>query len=480
MAVALAHLKKRVFMDRRGFLKLCIAAGTLSVGAQRLFADDTAGATLTLTPGVPSTLIAPDFLGFSYETSLMTSPDFLSPTNSTLLALYSLLGKNGVIRIGGNSSEYGLWRPNGDITPVVKRHIITPDVIKRVAAFVHATGWQCIYGLILGQGNPADSADEAAAVAAALGSSLIAFQIGNEPDLFNRGALRSTTYGSADYLTEWKTFADAVKVRVPSAQFAGPDTASSMSWVDAIAAAYGSQLSFLSNHYYSEGPGSSPNSTIDKMMHTSVRLDNMLNRMESAAQSIGRPYRMTELNSVYGGGRRGVSDTQAAAVWGLDLMMRVTLKNGLGVNFHGGAGGAYSPVQVTDGVAGPTPLFYALLAFAQIGAGAIAPVSLKNAPTDLSGYAVKGNHGKLTFVVVNSNTAQPTSVTINSIRQYRNSYVWRLSAPSFDALNSTSFAGASITQNNTWESVTKEGVLYQDADFSIVLPAASAAVIKLE
>jgi hypothetical protein len=81
---------------------------------------------------------------------------------------------------------------------------------------------------------------------------------------------------------------------------------------------------------------------------------------------------------------------------------------------------------------------------------------------------------------VNSNTAQPTSVTINSIRQYRNSYVWRLSAPSFDALNSTSFAGASITQNNTWESVTKEGVLYQDADFSIVLPAASAAVIKLE
>ena len=117
---------------------------------------------------------------------------------------------------------------------VLKRYGVTPFGLLRLAKFVRASGWKLIYGLNLGNGTPEDAAAEAAVVASALGDSLLAFQIGNEPDLFSRNGLRPRTYGVKDYLAEWKTFAGAVRGRVPNAPFAGPDTSYRTDWVAAM------------------------------------------------------------------------------------------------------------------------------------------------------------------------------------------------------------------------------------------------------
>ena len=184
-----------------------------------------------------------------------------------------------------------------------------------MAAFVKASGWKLIYGLNLSHGNPADAALEAAAVAQAVGDSLLAFQIGNEPDLFRRSQ-RPKTYGVKDYLAEWKTFADAVRGRVPNAPFAGPDTSYYTDWVSAMAREDASYLVLLSQHYYAEGPASSPKSTIDRLLHSSGRLSKTLQSCRQAALSSRLPYRLTEANSCFAGGKRGVSDTLASALWG--------------------------------------------------------------------------------------------------------------------------------------------------------------------
>lgn len=42
---------------------------------------------------------------------------------------------------------------------------------------------------------------------------LLAFEIGNEPDLYP-GSVRPLNYTEADYVREWKYFADAISRRV--------------------------------------------------------------------------------------------------------------------------------------------------------------------------------------------------------------------------------------------------------------------------
>lgn len=61
-------------------------------------------------------------------------------------------------------------------------------------------------------------------------------------------------------------------------------------------------------------------------------------------------WRMTETNSYFGGGKAGVSDTEAAALWSLDYLDGVAAHGGAGVNFHGGGAAAYTPI-VYSGVA---------------------------------------------------------------------------------------------------------------------------------
>jgi hypothetical protein len=124
-----------------------------------------------------------------------------------------LLGESGVIRIGGNTSERTVWRAAGE-PAAAESLVITPVSVDRLAAALRILGWKLIYGLNLARGAPEAAAEEAAYVARAVGSNLLAFQIGNEPDGFGRWtAVRPKTYDAAAYLSEWHAFHAAVRAR---------------------------------------------------------------------------------------------------------------------------------------------------------------------------------------------------------------------------------------------------------------------------
>jgi hypothetical protein len=53
-----------------------------------------------------------DMLGPSYESSQLAAPDFFSAANTELIALFRKLSSNGVLRLGGNLSEYTVWTPD--------------------------------------------------------------------------------------------------------------------------------------------------------------------------------------------------------------------------------------------------------------------------------------------------------------------------------------------------------------------------------
>ena len=79
------------------------------------------------------------------------------------------------------------------------------------------------------------------------------------------------------------------------------------------------------------------------------RLDQQIQLAKQAsAHSDGLLFRMTEGNSCFGGGKPGVSDAFASALWGADYMLTCALAGYCGVNLHGGGDGLYTPIAIGE------------------------------------------------------------------------------------------------------------------------------------
>jgi hypothetical protein len=50
-----------------------------------------------------------DFMGLSYESGQLAYPDFFSAQNTNLIAIFRTLSPSGVLRLGGNLSEFTVW-----------------------------------------------------------------------------------------------------------------------------------------------------------------------------------------------------------------------------------------------------------------------------------------------------------------------------------------------------------------------------------
>jgi hypothetical protein len=199
-------------MNRRNFIRLSAAASAAVLCTPRSFADNAnASVRITLRPDRLGNKIGDDFIGLSYESAQLGNPHFFSGANTELAGFIRRLGASGVLRIGGNTSEYCYWTPDpanmqsadslrtGDkanpaafgmaVGPDTGHKApapvnITPLAVRNLRDFLDACGWNLIYGLNMGTGTAEDAADEAAKVMDAAGPKLIAFQLCNEPDLF--------------------------------------------------------------------------------------------------------------------------------------------------------------------------------------------------------------------------------------------------------------------------------------------------------
>src|SRR5262249_52851994 len=259
-------------MDRRRFL-LGLAGGSALLLGRASAQDAPAMARLDIDYEDAGRTIARDFVGLSYESAVVAANDFFTADNRTLIRLLRTLGSEGVLRLGGNTSERTVWRTQDTPAPP-ENFVITPFAIDRLGGFLRALGWRLIYGLNLATGTPEEAAAEAAYVAQAAGPQLLAFQIGNEPDGFGRwSGVRPKTYDTAAFLNEWRRFHAAIRAAVPDARFAGPDVAAETRWIAPFAdAAAASGLVMLTRHYYADGPASNPAVTLARLMRSAGRI----------------------------------------------------------------------------------------------------------------------------------------------------------------------------------------------------------------
>jgi hypothetical protein len=464
-------------LDRRRFIVTAAATAALP----RLNALTQGPAVCKLLKDKPGATVPENFVGLSYETQQLSDPTFFSASNTSLIAQFKALAPHGVLRLGGNTSDYGYWKPTptsqappraprenkvGDPPPDLY-YAVTPESVHNLRAFLDATGWTCLYGINLGNNTPALAADEADFVTKALGAKLDYLQVGNEADRFastiRDPKLTGHPWDADAFLAEWKTFVAAILEKVPNAKFGLPDVASNAEWITAIGDRLQddplrSHVACISHHYYIGGPPSNPAMTIDKILTTDPRVAKDAALVKASADKLHTHYRMTEGNTCYRGGKPGVSDVFASALWSADYLLTLASLGYAGVNLHGGDGQMvanslggklpgdelvlaangdpashphpyYTPIAHMGNNSVLEPVAYGMM-FANHFAGAtFFGLDFNPGSVNATAYAAKTKAGKTLLAVINKDPKQ----TLHLPQLTALVAVAKLSAPSLDA-----------------------------------------------
>jgi hypothetical protein len=502
-------------MNRRDFIRFSAVAAAAASRNPLVFAgnEPAPAVRLVVRPDRLGNKIGDDYTGLSYESAQLGNPNFFCGANAQLAGFMRTLGKSGILRIGGNTSEYSYWTPDpaksanvpnaesmrtGDKANPVAFGLaagpdtghaapapvnITPLAIRNLRDFLDASGWKLIYGLNMGTGTAENAANEAAYVMDVAGPKLIAFQMCNEPDLFYRNGIRKPDYDFAQFAVEWQRYYQAIRARVPNAPFAGPATAYNNDWLAPFAKRFKNDVGFLTHHYYAEGPPTDPSMTIERLLRPNPKLEAELAAMQAASRESGLPIRLAETNSCFQGGKPGVSDTFASALWSADLMYQLASEDGAGINFHGGGYGWYTAIAGTP-EAGflARPSYYGMLLFAQAGAGQLVESQLAPSAASplLTAYALRGDSGAIKVAAFNKNADRGVRLVIEVGVRTNTARVLRLLAPRLDDTADTTFGGAPVGAGGAWSATREEILRGENEDWTIELPAASAALITFE
>jgi hypothetical protein len=433
------------------------------------------------------------FAGLSYEKSTLYTPLFTA-SNANLIAMFQRLGPS-VLRVGGNSVDKNVWNATGAGQTVGQ---IAPSDVTALAAFVRATGWKCLYGINLGGSatgatTPALAAAEVAYAAQAFGSSLLGIEIGNECDLYgDSGNYYAGNWSLAQFEALWSQYRTAILATTPSVILTGPASASNESaWTIPFGKyATKSEITLLTQHYY-RANGQLATSTDAFLITPDPNLLTDLQNLQTGAQAIGIPYRMSECNSFYNGGALGVSDSYASSLWVLDFLFNCAQNNATGVNFHGGGNGTgYTPIaniSSTGAVVEARPEFYGMLLFTLAGQGTLYATTVSASSLNVTGYTVKTASGGLNLVLNNKDATNNLLVTIQLPQTVHSASLLEMTqltagatGPNLSATEGVTIQGASVNADGTFSPASAYTLSASGTQVTCYVPALSAVLLQLQ
>jgi hypothetical protein len=460
--------------------------------------------------------IPENMMGLSYESAQLCSPDFFSPANRVLVNLFRTLSSKGVLRLGGHTDEFTYFKRDASTRPPPwspkptqpgKLVPITPEALQQLRRFLDSAGWTCIYGLNLGVATAEQVVQEALAVSQILGPKLEYLQIGNEPNNYIRNNLRPATWNEQAYVEQWSAFAREILMRVPDAKFGGPDMGAAQPWMQAFAkltmGELGPHIVEITDHFYAEGPPTSPDATIHNMLFDTT-IDSEIAVMVEEGRMARRPYRMTEANSCYSHGKPGVSDTLGSALWGGDLTLKLLSAGFSGINFHGGnaqelrkalgghtpddtlIGGKFLDFDYTPIDGTPTegytarPIFYGMLLASQMAGSDLIAGSFSSPQKNLTAYSFIANAGELVQVALFNKDEHSNEVLLHCNRSFSTASAMRLGAPSVESTSGVSLGGAFVSAGGHWEPRSGERLRRtQENGFKLFIPPTSAVLVQM-
>jgi hypothetical protein len=442
--------------------------------------------TVTLDPK-PGPSIPDDFAGFSFEMEKLL-PDskggyYFSPTNKPLITLFQTLGIKS-LRVGGNTAD----RPTVNVP--------SETDVDSLFAFANAAGAKVIYTLRLREGNLPQAVGLTKHIMGRYKSGVVCLAIGNEPNVFAKEY--------PVYREEWKKYVEAITAPgvAPDAKFCGPSaTPGKASWARDFISDFGKsgKLAFISQHDYPGGAG-------NRATNVAAARDNMLsavwlkgyeklyNSFAADALSNGLPYRLEEANNFYNGGAKDVSDTFAAALWGLDYLHWWAAHRAAGINYHTGdqvaAGEKNNPCRYASFWTSPNgyhvhPLGYGIKAFDLGGHGTVVDTRLKNpANVNLTAYGVLGRDNACLVTLINKehgDGSRDALVTLQPQRSVNKAERIVLAVASGDvaATSGVTVSSAAISDDGTWAGKWETIPMLSNGEVSVKVSSASASIVRL-
>lgn len=380
-------------IERRAFLAACAAASaTAALGNGIAYGQQTgfASVKVQLDAEPSGRRVLAEFMGLSFEASLIPGGAFFNGGNRALIDYVRGLGSRGVLQFSG---------PNLNTTTYAA------DDLAKLAEFASATGWRVLLGLSMTA--PVFSvADQAAKATQALGQQLLAFEIGNAPDQqFN-------DYGS--YLSAFRARVSSISANAPAATYAGPGTAAHPDWIMRFAPDERPQIVLLTQQYKHTGG--------EESLRAGVR------NIPKITAVTDLPYRIEQI----------VSDRNnvANALWAVDFAFELAGSGADGANFHDDADG------VQQGA-----LYQGLQLFKESIGTRLINVSLQTAPSNFTAWAVQRDDGTRLITLINRDAIVGATVTVNAGRAPRNPRVRRITGLSTDTtqMNSVGWQSADLT-----------------------------------
>jgi hypothetical protein len=470
---------------------------TCNGGTNQQWTLGTAGApVIMVSASTTGTSLTAGSLGLSFEASDLALPGF---TTGNLAAYLKSLGTS-VIRIGGDTVDETFWTSDGAPAPSWSIATITPADLSALANLANASGWKVILGVNLKHYDPASAADEARYARAALGSSLEAIEIGNEPNFYPQ-----YENNTAQYFTDFQAYVSAIEQAVPGTPIEGddaygaPNSSFQNAYVAHEAALANPNIVELTSHNYpltATTCGGSP--TVPGLLGTSTHDEESSTAQEAAAAAaeLRVPAVIDESNSVVCEGQPGVSDVYASALWEVDDQL-VTASDGVhGDYMHGTVVQCdtakplfmyYTPLcaptaaDAVNGTLAAQPEYYGLAAVHDIGTGQFLQLSNPDA-ANVRAYAILHANGTVTIVlddVQDPASNGPSTLQLDFGRSFSTGSRFDLTAGSLTATGGITLGGQSVQANGTLPAPQTVPVTVNGTSLAVTVAAGSTAILTL-
>jgi len=409
-------------------------------------------------------------------------------------------GRSPVLRIGGDSTDTTWWPAPGVRRPAGVTYTLSPRwlaVLRRLLDDLHA---RVILGVDLEAGDPALARAESRAFAAGLGRRILALEVGNEPTRYAHFPwyhaapgvpvfARRHGYGFSAFAADFHRVARLVWRLAP---LAGP-TLGGYDWMAHLAAFLAAQrhLRLVTFHRYPlnrcfTAPGAPDYPTVRSLLSPAASrgLAAGLARYVRVARRDGAGFRVDETNSVACGGKRGVSDTFAAALWAIDALFSMARAGVTGINVHTFPGAAYALFRLHHGGGrlGVTvsPEYYGLLLFSRAApAGSRLLSTSARGPASVREWATHGPGAVTRVTLINDDLARRHVVLVRVAGARGPGTVARLRAPSVTATTGTTLAGVSSPMGSAGGLGELAAPTPAAGGYLIALPPASAALLTV-
>jgi hypothetical protein len=423
------------------------------------------------------------------------------------------------LRFGGITADENVaWTDAATPRPAWASSAIGPAELRTIGILARRSGWRILLTVGLAHYEPAAAAREVAAAHSALGPSLAAIEIGNEPNAYGSHGLRPLPWIAQGYEEEVGSYREAIEALTPGVPIAGPDVSGSGSFAEwGEEEALAQMPAMLSGHHYPLGCAQTPAPSIEALLSAATRgrAAHSLTTYMSVSKAHDIPLRIDETNSVSCGGVAGISDTFASALWATGYITQAMAAGVAGINLEGNPANCtgYTPLCAPDpaslarGRLRAQPEWYALLLTRSLVGDRPLPTTIaaagspnppaegspnlpaagapnlpaEGAPDLVAASFLKPDHS-LQVVLVDDEPqgTRPLGLRLNVGAGMGTAGIQRLTAPSPSAVGGVLLAGQKVAADGSWRpSARTESVAVNAGTVALELAPGSAALVTV-